>query len=204
MLAILLYYAAALAFADYLPERLMNVVWIVTIAIAGIISVVCFVLIFPTNTLKLWQLVSSRMPEFLRHKGESTLISIINALSSLRSSVTMLTLLANSLLQWGAMLGIIWISLWAYGSSASVTAIVTLLAVLSLAVALPSSPGYVGATQAAFVFALTYFAIDKEIAFAASVFFLVAQWVPVTLIGVGYFFYYGLDTSIVRSKIRPS
>jgi len=79
-----------------------------------------------------------------------------------------------------------------------------LMAVLALAAAVPNAPGYVGAIQAAYVFALKPFGIAEEIAFAASVLFLVCQWVPVTAAGAYYFLKGGLHVDEVRREMEEA
>ena len=58
-----------------------------------------------------------------------------------------------------------------------------LLAILSLAVTLPSAPGCFGSLQPTFIFALTPFDIPNETTLAAIIYFSVAQWLAVSLIG---------------------
>lgn len=77
-----------------------------------------------------------------------------------------------------------------------------LMAVLALAAAVPNAPGYVGAIQAAYVFTLRPFGITEEVAFAASVFFLACQWMPVTMAGAWYFIIGGLHLDEVRREIK--
>jgi uncharacterized membrane protein YbhN (UPF0104 family) len=78
------------------------------------------------------------------------------------------------------------------------------MAVLALAAAVPNAPGYVGAMQAAYVFTLRPFGISEELAFAASVLFLVCQWLPVTLAGAWYFIAGGLHVDEVRREIEAA
>ena len=70
--------------------------------------------------------------------------------------------------------------------------------------AVPNAPGYIGAIQAAYVFALGPFGITEEIAFAASVMFLVVQWVPVTAAGAWFFIAGGLHVDEVRREMEDA
>jgi uncharacterized membrane protein YbhN (UPF0104 family) len=79
-----------------------------------------------------------------------------------------------------------------------------LMAVLALAAAVPNAPGYVGAIQAAYVFALKPFGITEEIAFAASVLFLACQWIPITAAGAFYFIAGGLHVDEVRREMEEA
>ena len=71
----------------------------------------------------------------------------------------------------------------AMGVSIGPAVTIIVLTATVVAVTLPNAPGYIGALQAAFVFALLPFGISSESAFAGSVFFLVGNWVPVTSVG---------------------
>jgi len=74
-------------------------------------------------------------------------------------------------------------SMMAIGVTIGPAVTVIVLTATVVAVTLPNAPGYIGALQAAFVFALLPFGISTESAFAGSVFFLVGNWTPVTIVG---------------------
>jgi len=140
----------------------------------------------PQVLFRLWHALAGWLPATLEVRGRALLETAMLALSSVRSTARLAALAVNSLVQWTLMAGMVWLSLLAFGESVSAAAAVVVLTVTVLAVALPSAPGYVGAIQAAFVFALQPFGVGDAIAFAASVFYLVCQWVPVTAIGALY------------------
>ena len=201
VIAILAWYLVALVFLARVPDELrVNLAALATV-IGGVCAFILFVLVWPGMALKLWHRFSKYLPPAWGYRGEELIRSTIRALSSLRSSKSLVVLVANSVGQWGLILGMLWISLWVYGVMVSLPAIALLLAVVALAVALPSSPGYIGAMQAAFVFALIPFGVGEEAAFAASVFYLSAQWVPVTLIGLFFFATSGIEVTRVRRDL---
>jgi uncharacterized membrane protein YbhN (UPF0104 family) len=71
----------------------------------------------------------------------------------------------------------------AIGVSIGPAVTIIVLTATVVAVTLPNAPGYVGALQAAFVFALQPFGVSSENAFAASVFYLIGNWIPITSVG---------------------
>jgi uncharacterized membrane protein YbhN (UPF0104 family) len=77
----------------------------------------------------------------------------------------------------------VWLSMTAVGVTIGPAITIIVLTATVVAVTLPNAPGYVGALQAAFVFALQPFGVSSESAFAGSVFFLMGNWIPVTGIG---------------------
>ena len=108
---------------------------------------------------------------------------VLRALSSVRSPARLALLLVNSLVQWSLSGVCVWMSMAAVGVTIGPAITLIVLAATVVAVTLPNAPGYVGAIQAAFVFALQPFGVSSESAFAGSVFFLAANWIPVTSVG---------------------
>ena len=109
-----------------------------------------------------------------------------------------------SLLQWLLIATNVWLAVWAFGFAIRPGVALIVLAVLSLAITVPSTPGYIGPVQAAFVFALVPFGVSNELAFAASVFYLVAYWIPVTVVGALFFVSTGLRVGEVRSDVEEA
>ncbi len=63
----------------------------------------------------------------------------------------------------------------------------TIIAIIALGVTLPSSPGFVGVFQAACILALSLFGIPQSTALSFSIVLHVAGYIPITAIGLVYF-----------------
>lgn len=170
------------------PDPLRVTAWVAVscLLIAGLL--IAGILYRRTIVVSLWEKMAKKLPHSWQSKGESTLQNIILALSAVKSPKTIAVLFINSLLQWLGMAVMIWLSFMAFDVPVFHGLTFIVLAASALAVTVPSTPGYVGAMQAAFIFALAPFGIADETAFAASVFFMLVQWIPVTLIGAYFFF----------------
>lgn len=172
----------------------------------GVLIAVCiFLYIVSTRSdlvISLWNALSRRLSETLRERGRHGLQNAVSVVSSIDSYGTVVVLLMNSLMQWSLMAAFAWFAIWAFGTVVSPSVAIIVLGVVVLAVTVPNAPGYIGAIQAAFVFALTPFGVSREVAFASSVLFLVAQWVPVTAIGAFYFVGTGLHVAEARRDIE--
>jgi len=96
----------------------------------------------------------------------------------------MLVIVAITFLQWAMMWLCIWLSIRAVGISVSWSASMLTVALINVAVALPTSPGYVGSVQAAFVLALLPYGIGNDVAVAASIYFHVLAYSSVVLAGL--------------------
>lgn len=70
----------------------------------------------------------------------------------------------------------------------------------ALGMAMPSSPGAFGVFEAAVVFALGLFGVDKEQALAAGVVLHMLQYIPVTLIGILVLARSGLNIKKIRES----
>ncbi len=87
-----------------------------------------------------------------------------------------------------------------FSPGVSIVASLLLLGVTALGVTVPSAPGYVGTLQICFVVALSPFAIDRERALAASVYWTFFSYVPVTLAGYYFLGKLGLELRSVKRE----
>jgi glycosyltransferase 2 family protein len=114
-------------------------------------------------------------------------------LASLKDVRLTIAILVLSLIKWGLNGSLVLISLWAFGIAVSPMVAMVVLGVVAFGVTVPSSPGYFGVIQLCFMLVLKWFVEDRASIFAASVYFHVSQWVPVTAIGLLYFARTGLS-----------
>jgi len=147
-----------------------------------------------------WERLSRPLPAGIRTRGTALLHHAVLGLASLKSPLMLGRMVAHSLLKWAACGAMVWVSLRAFGGSVSFSVSMIVIAVMALALTVPTAPGFVGAIQAAFVFALGPFGVAQETALAASVFYLVAEWLPVTLVGGVCFVATGLQLREVRAE----
>ena len=183
VLAILLLYLLAVPWIDNPPQAVRVSVWLVAAVAATAALVIYAMLASPQRVFRLWRVLSSRLPASIQSRGEAFLKDVLQALSSVRSPGRLLHLTVNSLVQWSLMGVCVWISIAAIGATIGPAVTIIVLTATVVAVTLPNAPGYVGALQAAFVFALQPFGVSSESAFAASVFYLAGNWIPITCIG---------------------
>jgi len=202
LVAILSLYALAMAVIRTPPESLEIGAWFITLLMAGFFATIAIILYKPSLVMNTGNRLGTYLPERFQHRLNDILENIIHAFSSLRSPALVLTMTAWSLLKWLLMAGILWFTLIAYGTEVTPTICLVLMAVLALAAAVPNAPGYIGAIQAAYIFALRPFGVSEESAFAASILFLVSQWLPVTIAGAIFFIAGGLHIAEVRREIE--
>ena len=107
-------------------------------------------------------------------------------------------LLLNSVVQWGCNGLMIAVSLWSFGIHVPFSASLILLGVLAFAVSIPSTPGFFGAIQLAFVKTLALFAVADGIAFAASIYYHLIQYLAVTAVGLWYVWKSGMNLTRLK------
>lgn len=202
VIAILSLYAIGMAVLDSPPPSLQIGSDLLGVLLAGGCAVLAVVLYRPALVLAAGRRLGMLLPGRVGQRLNGMLENMIHAFSSLRSPALVVAMTLWSLLKWVMMAGMVWVSVYAYGLAISPAVCLILMAVLALAAAVPNAPGYIGAMQAAYVFVLKPFGIPEETAFAASVLFLVAQWVPVTTAGAYFFISGGLHLGEVRREIE--
>ena len=183
VVAILLLYLLAVPWIENPPQAIRYSLWLVVGVTAALAVVVYAMLASPGRVFRLWRVLSAKLPAAIRSRGETLLSDVLQALSSVRSPRRLLLLVVNSLIQWSLMGVCLWMSMAAVGITPGPAVTIIVLTATVIAVTLPNAPGYVGALQAAFVFALQPFGVSSENAFAASIFYLVGNWVPITSVG---------------------
>ncbi len=106
-----------------------------------------------------------------------------------------------TLLVWGLyfltfLLGLTWLA----GLELTLSQLVVAFVISSLGMAVPSSPGGVGVYEAALIFALGLYGVDKEEALAAGLVLHMTQFIPTTVIGCLVMSLSGIDPKQLRTE----
>jgi hypothetical protein len=202
--SILIFYFVAVHTDAGLPESIRTGAQVVALAMVPFCLALILFLRVPAPFMRLWAWGSAWLPRRWSERGTRLLEGIVHGLSAVESPRRVALVLALALVKWALTGGMVWLALLAFHTSIVFSAAVIVVAVGALAVSLPSAPGYVGTLQAAFVFSLTPFGIPPEVAFAGSVYYLVAQWVPVTAAGVISFFLVGVHLKELRHDVEEA
>ena len=116
LVAILTYYALSVVLIDAPPESLEIGAWLVVMLLAGILVSIAIVLYRPDLLHRLADRIGHLLPGEAGVRLTHILDNIINAFSSLKSPTLVLYMTAWSMLKWGLMVAMIWLSLLAYGA----------------------------------------------------------------------------------------
>lgn len=189
VMAVLVYFGIGVAFIPELDPRIHQAAIVLGVGAGCVIVGGIAYVVWTGPMLRLVERVLSRLPfvpASVRLKIGGVLEAGAQGLAALKSGPALLTISANSLVQWGLNGGLAYVALLAYGVQVPPAAVCLLLAVIAFGVTVPSTPGYVGVVQACFMAVLTQFSQegDKANIFAASIFYHLGQYIPVTLFGL--------------------
>ncbi|MEZ6049714.1 MAG: lysylphosphatidylglycerol synthase transmembrane domain-containing protein [Planctomycetaceae bacterium] len=147
---------------------------------------------FTTFFLKLCRWLLFFAPVSIQDKILNQLELAARGFHVLRNPKLLILLMLNSLLQWSCNAAMIYIALWGFNVSVSPLAACLVLGVTAFGVMIPSSPGFFGVIQLCFVTSLLPLGVAKSDAVAASFYYHLCQYIPVTLSGFYYMFKVGL------------
>jgi uncharacterized protein (TIRG00374 family) len=204
IVAILLLLGTGLVFVE-LPDPNVRRAALVFAAAAGAFVIVALAYVIWTRRfVAIFEAVLARLPLVpagLRRKLATMLEAGAAGLASLKHPQLLAGIAVSSLAQWILNGSMVYLALWSFGIQVGNGLLVSciVLGVTALAVAIPSSPGYFGVIQAAFMSVLALFGANQADVFAASIYFHLAQYIPVTLVGLYYFNTTGLTFAEVEA-----
>jgi uncharacterized protein (TIRG00374 family) len=183
LIGILVIYVAALLLLPTAPPAFRNSAWVAAAGVVVLAAVLAAFVLAPRRIDALWRRLATALPTGLRERGSIYLAQFEKALTPMCTPTTAAGLIGYSIGRWLLAVALAWLAVYAYAGPVPLPVAMVTIGISAFAVALPSAPGFVGPMQAAFVFALTPFGIDRETALAASVLFLLGHWIPVTAVG---------------------
>ncbi len=146
-------------------------------------------LIWTESVISLFRKIFSYMP-FLPEKLTHLVLEMMQAgahgMASMKSLRLSFGIIWTSFAQW-IMNGLsILVALWSFDIQVTPLAAFVVLGVTAFGVTVPSTPGFFGVVQLCFWISLQAFGVSKADAFAASIYYQLSQYIPVTLIGLYY------------------
>lgn len=177
----------------------------ILVAGAAVALVTVYCALFPPRPLTaLLRAVVGRLPPRIAAAITDRTRFLQDGFAALRSSGMLLKLLANSLLQWLLIASCVWFSLLAFDIEVPPSAAVIVLTFVTVGIAIPGAPGFVGTIEYAFVAALGLFSVDASTAISAGIFYHTIGYCCTTLTGALYLRRYRLSWSELRSRAEDS
>jgi len=159
-------------------ERLVAVAGLA--AVAGLVAA-ALVVLFPLAAERVVRRVipSTRLAERLVDLIEG----IRHGLSVLRSPARVAGVVAWSFLLWGTSAVSFLVMFRAFGIPVDLSGALLMQGLIMFGIALPSTPGYVGAFELPIIAVLTLYNVDKSLAAAYALTYHVTTFLPITLLG---------------------
>jgi glycosyltransferase 2 family protein len=159
---------------------------------------------FPDALIRVFESFARRVSRRLEEKGSEMLRRFAEGLSVLRHPTRFLAVFLWTLLHWLVQPLAFWLGLRAFGIDASWAALLFMQGVIVLAVAVPSSPGFIGIFEASAAASLAAYGIDSNSALTWAIVFHLFSYIPITLFGAYYFARAGIHMGDVESATRNS
>jgi hypothetical protein len=151
-------------------------------------------------TLRFLNRLFGFLPQKLSNKFTELLFKFTTGLKVFRDLPSMIWILIFSVFVWGVVGISNYFIFLAFDLHPPVQASFILLVMVSLAVSIPASPGYVGTFHFFCIAALGLFGYGKNIALPFSVVLHASQYIPITLIGLIYLKTEHLSLKVVQKE----
>ena len=189
-LVMLLFVFFALPFTSTIPSNYRN--FVVALSVIFGVALIFFIAVAarPQWVLAIYHPLAQRLlPASLRPKVDGVVDRFLFGLASLQSPVDVLMIFFTSVLVWLAETMKYWFVMHAFDFSVSFTVLMLMNGIVNLFTTLPSAPGYIGTFDAPGIEVLvTVGGVDRATATAYTLVLHAALWLPVTALGIYYFF----------------
>lgn len=177
----------------------------VALVMGGVGLVLVLLVLAPQRSLNIIEAVFTRLlPQRMARPLIGALESFLAGLAVLRSVRLLLVSALLALGQWLFTALSYWVGMMAFGiDHVPVSGAIFLQSLISLAVAIPSSPGFFGPFEAAARVGLVLWGVPAHTAVSFAIGYHIAGFIPVTVIGIYYVWRFGLSwTEVRRSEER--
>ncbi|MCZ6915930.1 MAG: lysylphosphatidylglycerol synthase transmembrane domain-containing protein [Gemmatimonadetes bacterium] len=176
------------------------------ILVAAIASAAVGVLfIWPSVIERLVRAFARLLPGDVEYGAVAKFESFLSGLDLLRRPAAMLKAFLLSLLLWVWMAASFWTAFRAFGIELGATAAMFAQCAVSLFVALPAGPGFIGTLQAGVSVSVhDVFGVAAEPTLSLAIGYHLAGFIPVTLLGLYYAWRLGLRFGSIESDVRTT
>jgi uncharacterized protein (TIRG00374 family) len=205
VLAILILLALGLAMVQMPDDTVRRRAWFVAgIAAVGVVCALIY-LFWTRPFVNFVEAVLARL-KFLPSGFSKKVADLMEAgaagLASLKDPRLIMGLVASSLAQWLLNALLVYFAIISFGLNVPFLVSFVVMGVVAFAVTIPSTPGYFGVIQVAFGMSAGLFVAEQFLptVYAASVYYHLVQWIPITLVGLILFQRSGLSLAAVDQE----
>ncbi len=203
VVAILGFLGVSLAFVEGLPEDYQTVSLCLA---AGTVLVFIGMAVYIVWTKPFVAFVESvvnrlpLLPEKLKANVATMLEAGADGLGSMRSFKLASGIIVTSIAQWFLMGVMVYVSVLSFGLQLPILSAFVVVGVTAIGVTVPSTPGFFGVIQVCFWISLRLFDVSQADAFAASVYYQMTQYIPITLVGLYFLSRTGLRLGDIEKE----
>lgn len=189
-LIMLLFVFFSLPFVSGIPTQYEN--FVIALSIIFGVALVVFIAVAarPHWVMKLYVPIATRfIPTKIRPKFDGMVEKFLFGLASLQSPKDVVMIFFTSILIWLAETLKYWFVMHAFSFTVSFITLMLMNGIVNLFTTLPAAPGYIGTFDAPGIEVLvTVGGVDRATAAAYTLVLHAALWLPITALGVYYFF----------------
>lgn len=176
-----------------------------TVIFFGALLIFLLAAMFPKITARTVEWSIHHFP-FSRYQAQLQVTAdrFLEGLRCLRSPRDAIMIFLTSIFIWLLETSKYWFLMHGFGFTVSFFTLMLMNGIANLVTTIPSAPGYVGTFEAAGIAVLTAYGVKIAVATAYTVVLHAALWLPITIIGAGFMFHYGLSLTNVPKKIQSS
>lgn len=160
---------------------------------AAALGAVILIVALPNLVLRIFDSVVLRLAPRFHERLRQVLESLISGLGALRSPTRLIRIVGWALALWLTNALSFYIAFVAVGIESPFMSAVLTQSLVALAVAAPSSPGFVGVFELSAVEGLSLFGVPRDLAFSWGLGYHTLSFIPITLIGLYYFARLGMN-----------
>ena len=179
-----------LAYFPRFPSWANSVGYVTLIIVIVLLAATLLLQYRKESVVKLSSIILKPLPDRWAAIAENKLTSFSEGLEIVSQYKKYLGILFISVLHWPIYISTIWFTFRAFGYSYGVIESFVVLVFITFAVAIPSAPGYVGTFHGLVVASMALFGLTGGPARAFSVVLHAVNYIPVTSVGL-YFFWKG-------------
>ena len=187
IVAILCFLGIGIYFAPHLPDRYRTLSILMAVVISVTIVILGTYLIWTEAVISLFRKIFGYLrflPVKLTHLVLEMMQSGAQGMAAMKSIRLSFWIIWTSFAQWAVNGLTVFVALWSFEIDVTPLAALVVLGVTAFGVTVPSTPGFFGVIQLCFWISLQAFGVSKADAFAASIYYQLSQYIPVTLIGL--------------------
>lgn len=151
----------------------------------------------PQTGVMLQAMIRRFLPEKAQDRALGVLAAFQGGVSCLRSFKSLMFIFGTSLVVWLIEGTTYFLLGQAFGINLAFHAFLVTMVIVNLGAIVPSAPGAVGTFQFLCVAALSLFGISKEVALSYGLVLNIAEYLPVTLLGIGFLAAEGMGFSAI-------